>query len=409
MNRLLHAAPAPLLLLLLALPLTGASGPVFDKGGPDAAAYGQAEGYPKGKAASDETTEQKYLVYASSHWDEFAPTHRVPHGAAWTFHRAESEPDIHYDFGGKSFSLADFLAHLPVTGLLVVRDDTILAEHYQYARSDRDRFVGNSMTKTLVGLLLGQAIAGGRIKSVDDHAAAYVKPLEGTPLGDTPLRALLQMSSGVGLNEEMFYKELYTPKEDTAVSLAHAATRLDAPGTKFRYSCGDSETLTTVVQRVTGEDLARSFADKIWKPIGAEADATWVADSSNQIVSCWGFSATLRDYGRLGRLLAWDGTWNGKQLIPRTWMLDATTVRAEDRQVAPGTAAHYYGYGYQLWILPGERRMFALIGAQGQFVFVDPKSKLVLVQTAVRRDAQVVTSPRNETLALWLALVKQFG
>jgi CubicO group peptidase (beta-lactamase class C family) len=408
MKRFLHTAPAAL--LLFAMPtLVAASGPVFDKGGPDAPAYGQADGYPKGPAASDESTEQKFLVYASSHWDEFAPTHRVPHGTAWAFHRTEKEPELRYDFGGKSLTLTDFLAHVPVTGLLIVRDDTILAEHYQYARSDRDRFVGNSMTKTLIALLLGDAIADGRIKSVDDHAAAYVKPLAGNALGDTPLRALLHMSSDVGLNEEMFYKDLYTPKEDTAVSLAHAATKLDAPGTKFRYSCGDSETLTTVLQRATGQDVARYFTEKIWKPIGAEADATWVADSSNQIVSCWGFSATLRDYGRIGRLLAWDGAWNGKQLLPRAWMLDATTVRTEDKQVAPGTAAHYYGYGYQLWILPGERRMFALIGAQGQYVFVDPTSKLVLVQTAVRRDTQVVTSPHNETLALWLALVKQFG
>lgn len=397
-----------LLAISFALPILGQSAPVFDPGGPDAAAYGQAAGYPK-TTPNDGNVEQRFMVGTSSHWDELVPVHHVTHGQPWPFRRASAEPAIHYDYAGKSCTLTDFLAHVPVTGLLIVQDDTILAEHYQYARTDRDRFTGNSMTKTLITLLMGTAVASGRIKSIDDKAETYLPSMRGTSLGETPLRALLEMSSGVELNEDKFYGDFFKPKEDTAASLTGASKRAVPPFTRFKYSCGDSETLTTVLRRVTGRELATELSEKIWKPLGAESDAGWVIGSSGQEVSCWGLSATLRDYGRLGRLFAWDGSWNGRQLIPKEWMLQATTIRPEDKQVAPGTAAHYYGYGYQLWILPGERRMFALMGSGGQYIFVDPKSKLVLVQTAVRNEDTKVTSPRIETLALWLALVRQFG
>ncbi len=95
------------------------------------------------------------------------------------------------------------------------------------------------------------------------------------------------------------------------------------------------------------------------------------------------FNAVLRDYARLGRLFAHDGAWEGKQIVPAQWMIDATTVRPSDAYLAPDNAMPYFGYGYLLWLLPGPRRQFALVGALGQRVCVDPASKLVMVQTAL--------------------------
>ena len=65
-------------------------------------------------------------------------------------------------------------------------------------------------------------------------------------------------------------------------------------------------------------------------------------------------------------------------------------------------------YGYQTWILPGERRTFMLWGAHGQRIYVDPRSKLVMVNTAVQRPVSDLP-PLREMGALWSALVRQFG
>lgn len=396
--------------LLVALPLYAgdAPAPVFRAGGPDAAKYGQAEGYPKGEPFHDDS--QLHMVGTSSHFDELFPSHKVPHAAKpWVFRRAAAEPEIHYEVGGQKYTLADFLDRVPATGLLIIHDDTILAEYYQYARTDHDRFISNSMAKTFVSMLMGIAVAEGRIKSIDDTAGTYVPALKGSAYGDTSLRALLAMSSGVSIDEKTFWRGIFRPTGDTGAALAKAGERAVGAGTQFKYSGGDSEVLTTVLRHSFGVPLAQVLSEQIWKPIGAEEDASWAVDASGQEVGPWGFNATLRDYGRFGRLLAWDGAWNGKQLIPRAWILAATTVRPEDKQVAVGAASPYLGYGYQLWVLPGDRRQFALFGANGQCIFVDPKSKLVLVQTAVRVDDERVSSGKTHTLALWNALVRDFG
>ena len=115
----------------------------------------------------------------------------------------------------------------------------------------------------------------------------------------------------------------------------------------------------------------------------------------------------LRDYARLARFLAHDGMWEGIQLIPRQWILNATTVRPSETYLAPGVATHFDGYGYQVWIQSGSRRIFVLKGLHGQFIFVDPGSKLIMVHTAVR---QKPSDPANaETRALWDAVVQELG
>ena len=67
----------------------------------------------------------------------------------------------------------------------------------------------------------------------------------------------------------------------------------------------------------------------------------------------------------LGLLLAHDGNWRGHQLIPAPWIMDATTVRADQPHLRPGTATPIFGYGYQTWILPTMRRMFMLWASAG--------------------------------------------
>ena len=113
----------------------------------------------------------------------------------------------------------------------------------------------------------------------------------------------------------------------------------------------------------------------------------------------------LRDYARLGLLLAHDGRRGDRQIIPTAWVHAATTVPAESWHLKPYVATRYFGYGYQTWIFPGERRMFALLGVHGQAIYVDPSSRLVMVHTAVREQGE----DTEETVALWQGVVDVVG
>src|SRR5271170_5975987 len=156
----------------------GTDGPIFSVSGPDADCYGAAEGFPVRWQIND-PDEARYRVGNFSHFDSILPTRKIARAAtAWHFDRSSKE--ILYSHRGARYSIGDYVARNPVTGLLVAKGDQILYEHYQYGRSDRDRLASRSMAKTITGLLIGIAVSEGAIRSVDDPAETYVPEFKGT-------------------------------------------------------------------------------------------------------------------------------------------------------------------------------------------------------------------------------------
>jgi CubicO group peptidase (beta-lactamase class C family) len=404
-----------LMLCLAPLPRAWAEAvPVFSNTGPDADAYGAAEGYPIGTPQS--LGSQRTLVGAYSHYDQLRPGRAALAPAVPSrLDRAAEELKLNFTFQGEALTLDSYLERNPTTGLLILRGHTILFEHYRYARTEAERFTSQSMAKTVVAMLVGIAVGEGVIHSVDDDVSLYLPELAGTEIGRTPLRALLHMASGIR------FREVYDGKDDISRlsrALMHRAgpsaaqiasefqVRAAPPDTVFNYSGLDTELLGLALARAVKMPLTDYLAQKLWTPLGAEAAASWTTDANGQEVAYCCFNAVLRDWGRLGALLADDGAWGEKQIIPRQWLLDATTPQRPF--LAPGFGGKRLGYGYQVWLLPGDRRQFSLRGIYGQTVMIDPKTKLVLVHTAARPKATNNVG-EAELMVLWNALVAQQG
>jgi CubicO group peptidase (beta-lactamase class C family) len=140
----------------------------------------------------------------------------------------------------------------------------------------------------------------------------------------------------------------------------------------------------------------------------------WRAERTGLERAAGNFNATLRDYGRLGIVLANDGVRpddpNHKQIIPRDYLLDATDWRRAPEAFRPFKATPYYGYSYQFWTFPTEKRRFAMLGVYGQMILVDPQLKLVMVQTAANATAKSgATSLGKEADAFWRGVVNYYG
>jgi CubicO group peptidase (beta-lactamase class C family) len=303
--------------------------------------------------------------------------------------RSQPNPDLERQ-------LDTFLDAHPNTGLLVLKHDTIVAERYQYGRTAQHRFASASVAKTVLGMLVGIAVHEGKL-SLDDRADKHVTQLRGHPYGGTPVRHLLTMSSGI------VFKETYSGRDDGWKLIDNTIGRRtegghhtvlefkqrDAPpGTKFRYASADSEVLGLVLIHAVKKPLAEYLSEKIWQPMGAEANATWLLDKGGYEAGYCCINATLRDYARFGMLLANYGALDGKQIIPEEWVKAATAPSAP--HLAVGTATPNNGYGYQTWITttaqPPHFPRFAALGIHGQAIFVDPVSKLVVVHTAAWND-----------------------
>lgn len=384
---------------------------------PDEELLGKSKGYPVGQPRTwflDESTR----VGSFSGLDSILPHHRLSKPpTASPLPSATSPPQITYRFDDKSATLDDFLARHRITGLLIIKDGQVVAERYQYDRTPAHRFVSHSMAKSITSLAIGLLLQEGKIASLDDRVSKYAVKLAGSAYGETSIRNILRMASGVA------FKEAYDGNDDlqkfiqlrfqrgSVDALRSFETREAPAGSRFKYATSETQVLGAVVHGATGETLSQYLTPRLWQAIGAESDATWVKANSDNLETAGGsFNAVLRDYGRLGVMLANDGAAGGRQIVPKDYLIEATDWHRHPKAFQPGTATPYFGYGYQFWTYPSDKRRFALLGVYGQSIFVDPGLKLVMVITAAARHATLANDPlARERDALWRGLVGRYG
>lgn len=389
---------------------------------PDEDLLGRAQGYPIARSRQ-EAYQPPYMVGSFSAMDRLYPSCTLaPAAEPLTLKKAEAEMAFTYRFENQTLTLDDYMHRQRATAVLVLKDGEIVVERYNYERTPTMRMLSNSMAKTVVALALGEAREEGFIRSFDDTAAAYVPDLAGTLYGGTRLVNLMRMASGARYVEDYsghddrarFNAAL---RRDGAAKAARIITeRADAEGERFNYAGAQTQMLGLVLRAATGRTLCDYIGEKLWQPLGAEAAATWLVNPVDQMeVASGAFNATVRDYARLGALMANDGQVRGRSVVSREHLLDMTDPDRQPAAFRPGTmiyhGGHYYGYGLQTWLLPDRNRRFVLMGVYGQAIYVDPVLKLVMVHTAVGKDAAGDASGNHlgsERAALWRGVVAQY-
>ncbi len=145
--------------------------------------------------------------------------------------------------------------------------------------------------------------------------------------------------------------------------------------------------------------------------MGAERDAFWCNGRDRQAGAYFCFNASLRDWGRLGVLMANDGKLGEQQILPADYLREATDAALQPAAFSPYKATPYFGYGYQFWLHPLKERSFAFQGVHGQSVFVQPATGIVMVQTAVYAQASGHQDPEPyaERAAFWIGVLQSLG
>lgn len=391
---------------------------------PDEELLGRSQGYPVGQA-SNWFSQESVRVGSFSHQGEIpglmngGVQELTPSAQPLMMPRSATEPTYRWHIDAlRNLGVDDFLARQRVMGLLVIKDGVIQVERYQYRRGPQHRFVSNSMSKSLVSLAVGLALQEGFLHSLDDAAQRYAPGLMGSLYGPVRLRDLLRMASGLRFTErydgvddlERFGRA--AAREGLEAAAVQLGTRAAPPGERFNYASADTIALTLVLRGATGMGLSEYLQSRLWGPMGAEMSALWRTDRLGVEIASGNFNAGLRDYGRLGVLLAHDGQRpdSGRQILPRDYLLEATDAGRHPALFSPGQATPYFGYGYQFWTFPGRARRFALLGVYGQMIFVDPALKLVMVQTSANAKPHARdTSLAREADAFWRGLVAYYG
>jgi hypothetical protein len=266
------------------------------------------------------------------------------------------------------------------------------------------------MSKTITAMLAGIALERGEIDSLDDPAEKYVPELAGSGYQGVTIRQILQMRSGVDYEERYDFgaNPSFAGKlHEQAIVLnrmrfaagALETKRANAPGSTFNYSTLDTMVLGWILEEATGETLEAQMEQRVWRPLGTEADGFWLADGppgAGRALNGMGFNATLRDFARLGQLLLDDGVHGETRILPEGWVGEMTTM-------TPTGGDGFPGYGLQTWQVDDEPGAFAAVGLGGQFIYVHPQTRTVIVKLSHYPPAEP-PSVTPQVLALFKAI-----
>jgi len=288
--------------------------------------------------------------------------------------------DVIVELNEETMTVDEYFRRQNVAGLLVIKDGQVVYERYGLGNTEHSRWISFSVSKSVVSMLFGAALKDGYIESVDEMVTDYLPRMRGSSYDQSTIRNVLQMASGVEWNED--YSD---PESDVASVDWHTLMLMEQlsnqpraaePGEVFNYNTAESNLAGTLLRAAIGNNLSNYLSEKIWKPYGMEADATWnlTEEGGGEFAGCC-ISATLRDYGRIGMFALADGQLpDGTNVLPDGWMQESTT---------PSKGLDSYGY---FWWL-GDENTFDASGIFGQAIRINRDKNVVIAIHSARDEA----------------------
>lgn len=300
--------------------------------------------------------------------------------------------------------LAEADAPGKVRAVLVLHDGAPLVERYHLTDAD-EWWDTRSVTKSVMSTLIGIAIGDGLIDGVDATLGELLPDRREEMTDEVAALTLHQvLTHTAGFGEEGSAADEYWWTEDWVGSIL--ATRAEADGSvgTFAYSNAGAHLMSAVLVEATGVPVLEYAREELFDPLGiptepvyeptvdpadpdsideayadyVEADFAWGVDPQGLHEGSCCSKLRPQDLARLGQLYLDGGRWDGEQVVPETWVGEATRRHVDVPVAGEG------GYGYMWWIgeLDGHE-VFAAYGRGGQAIIVVPGLELV---TAVATD-----------------------
>lgn len=305
------------------------------------------------------------------------PSRPIPAGAAAT----PLPPGDDLEADGRAAALDELLRETDSNAFVVAHRDRLVYERY-FDGVDRETLQTSfSVAKPFVSTLVGIAIEEQLIGDLDDPVTDYLPELAARDarFERITLRHLLTMSSGIRYSES----DLPWPSGDDTytyygVDLREVAlerSQVEQQPGEWHYNNYNPLLLGMVLERATGMSVSDYTASRLWQRLGASSDATWNLDSEGSGFEKMesGFNATAVDYARFGLLFLHGGMWKGERVVSERWVRAATSAQT--------TTDYDSAYGYFWWVDAERPRNFYGLGNYGQYVYVAPGAKTVIVRT----------------------------
>jgi CubicO group peptidase (beta-lactamase class C family) len=294
--------------------------------------------------------------------------------------------------GMPSAAIRDFItaADQQIDGMhsfMLVRHGSVVAECWWRPYDAQTPHMFYSLSKSFTSTAVGIAIAEGKLSLDDEVLKAFPEDAPAEPsanLRSMRVRDLLRMAAG-HLKEVPVWNEVagVAPEPWTRRFLAQAVDF--KPGTRFLYDTPATYMLSAMVQKATGMSVLEYLKPRLFAPLGWD-NPTWFASPQGISAGGYGLMGRTEDIARFGQLYLQKGAWQGRQLIPAAWVMEATTLQTGNGSNPKSDWDQ--GYCYQFWRC--RYHAFRGDGAFGQFCVVMPDCDAVVAITSGVHDMQAV-------------------
>ena len=278
--------------------------------------------------------------------------------------------------------------HINLHSIMVLKHGKVVLERWYNGESADKPHTMWSVSKTFTATAIGFAVNEGLIRVDDPVFSFFPEKLPANldeNLARMTIRDLLTMTCGHDVAID-FHN--FDAPDWVEGFLAYPVTH--TPGTYFVYNSVGTYMLSAIIYKVTGQDMNDYLDTRLWQPLGIEKPE-W--DKSPQGLSCggWGLHLKTEDMARMGQCMLQKGKWNGKQVIPKSWVKEMSTYKVESGPagtrledmprlgITKENNQWAKGYCYQMWICADNG--YRADGANGQYFMVFPDKDAVLVLT----------------------------
>ncbi len=264
-----------------------------------------------------------------------------------------------------------------ITSSLIIKDGVIVNEYFKDGYNENSEFPIHSCSKSITGALMGIAIDKGYIDNVDVLISNYfdeIKHGNNDLQKQITIKHLLTHTSGFISTDTSIWEDWR--KSSNWTSYMFNSPMQNTPGTRFRYSTGNTHVLSALLEKVLNKNLFEFGKENLFDKmdidsIKCETSPEGVTDGGN------GYTLTEYDFAKFGLLYLNNGKWDKEELISSTWIKESTKVQVERGSLAD--------YGYQWWIRDVGNNNYHCYYAQGfggQFLFVVPDQNLIITFTS---------------------------
>ncbi len=269
---------------------------------------------------------------------------------------------------------------------MLIRHGKVVAESWWNPYRSDLKHTLYSVSKSFTATAIGFAVSEQKL-TVNDKVVSFFPdnlPVPVSPyLAELRVKDLLSMS--VGHAKENFAMIA----NDNWVEEFLSTPIANQPGTKFLYNSPATYMLSAIVQKVTGQKVIDYLKPRLFVPLGIEG-MDWEVDPKGINTGGWGLRLKTEDMAKFGQLFLQKGMWKGKQILPASWIEEATSMKIMQdpnaSQAKKDSSDWLQGYCYQMWRC--RNNGFRADGANGQFIIVLPDQDAVIAITAEAPDMQ---------------------